>query len=168
MQATNRPARYSGTATARSSEGMVQAIAGAASASSPAKRGLTYQRGWSKARMKLARYSASGSTHRKGTLEMFCVMWLVTASSITEPMAESASQRIWIEAGGGAVAVSRAVCGSAPLHEAQAVAAQSNAKPANSNDHPQPSCGTSNAGSKSSGKPSSASSEAKFDSANSR
>ena len=53
--------------------------------------GRTYQRGWSKARMKVTRYSASGSTHRNGTLEMFCVMWLVTASSITEPIAESAS-----------------------------------------------------------------------------
>ena len=41
--------------------------------------------------MKVTRYSASGSTQRKGTLAMFCVMWLVTASSITEPMAASAN-----------------------------------------------------------------------------
>jgi len=32
-----------------------------------------------------------GSTHRNGTLATFWVMWLVTASSITEPIAASAS-----------------------------------------------------------------------------
>ena len=41
--------------------------------------------------MKVSRYSASGITHRKGTLAMFWVTWLVTASSIIDPMADSAS-----------------------------------------------------------------------------
>src|SRR5687768_14341880 len=95
MHETNNPTRYNGAATRRSSDGMYQAIAGSSSGSSARYTGRTYQRGWSKARMKLTRYSASGSTHRKGTLEMFCVMWLVTASSITEPIADSASHCSW-------------------------------------------------------------------------
>ena len=61
-----------------------------------------YQRGWSNARMKLTRYSASGSTHRNGTLAMFCVTWLVTASSITEPIAESDEPLQLRSAGDGA------------------------------------------------------------------
>src|SRR5688572_31814073 len=70
--------------------------------------------------MKLTRYSASGSTHRKGTLEMFCVMWLVTASSITEPIAESASQSScsFVET---AEAARRSVFTSKPFMESQAV-----------------------------------------------
>ncbi len=45
----------------------------------------------SNASTKVSRYSDSGSTQRKGTDAMFCVMWLVDASSITEPSAEKAS-----------------------------------------------------------------------------
>src|SRR5260370_40451625 len=107
----------------------------------------------------------SGTANRKGTLAMFCVMWLVTASSITEPIAESASQCIWVLSESLSslreVNFSRA---SNPFMESHAVPAQSSAKAANRNDHAQPRLVRSNAGSNSSGKPRSASSEAKFDS----
>jgi hypothetical protein len=46
----------------------------------------------SNASTKVSRYSVSGTTHRNGTLAMFCVMWLVDASSISEPSAASTSQ----------------------------------------------------------------------------
>ena len=129
--------------------------------------GRTYQRGWSNARMKLIRYSASGSTQRNGTLEMFCVMWLVTASSITEPMAESSSHCSWDFPGTGEPAIT--LCStSTPFIDSHAVAAHSTANPANRNDQPQPSVVRSNAGSNSTGKPSNASSEAKLESANRR
>src|SRR3990167_5332370 len=119
--------------------------------------------------MKLARYSASGSTHRNGTLAMFCVMWLVTASSITEPIAESASHHSWTARAGAAAAASRVPsCAGAPLREDAAVAPQSTTSTAYSADQPQPSCLRSKNGSNRSGKPISASSEAKLESANKR
>src|SRR6185503_1235878 len=100
---------------------------------------------------------------------MFCVMWFVTASSITEPIAESASHCscTFVE-GFSLFFVSWTDSGEEPFIETHAVPAQSSAKAAKSADQPQPSCVRSNAGSNSSGKPSSASSEAKFESAKSR
>jgi hypothetical protein len=47
-----------------------------------------------------------------GTLAMFCVTWLVIASSITEPIADSASQSNWRPAVGATGAVP-ACCASA-------------------------------------------------------
>src|ERR1035441_3528398 len=43
-----------------------------------------YQRSLSKQRMKLNRYKLSGSTQRNGIAAIFCVRWLVTASSRAE------------------------------------------------------------------------------------
>ena len=45
----------------------------------------------SKTRMNDSRYSTSGTIHRNGTEATFCVMWLVHASSISEPSADSAN-----------------------------------------------------------------------------
>ncbi len=104
MQATNRPAKNSGTATFRSSDGICQAITGTAATSSATYSQRLYQRGWSKHRMKVTRYSDSGSTQRNGTLAMFCVTWLVTASSITEPIADRPSHMSWVLNVGAAAA----------------------------------------------------------------
>ncbi len=60
-----------------------------------------YQRSLSKHSTKLNRYSTSGSSHRKGIAAMFCVMWLVTASSSHEPVADSSSHSAWRCQGGG-------------------------------------------------------------------
>src|SRR4051812_45924132 len=117
--------------------------------------------------MKVTRYSASGSTQRKGTLAMFWVMWLVTASSITEPMADSASQRSWIEVVGLVVGSEWISCRE-PFPDMNATTAQSTTNPAYRNDQAQPSALRSNAGSNSSGKPISASSEAKLERAKRR
>jgi drug/metabolite transporter (DMT)-like permease len=52
----------------------------------------------------------------KGTLAMFCVTWLLTASSITEPMPESDSQSSCVtSAGGGAVEAGVDAASVAPL-----------------------------------------------------
>src|SRR6185295_10750951 len=59
----------------------------------------------SKTRMKESRYSTSGTIHTKGTEATFCVIWLVTASSISEPRADSVSQSRYSEALGGESAV---------------------------------------------------------------
>ena len=107
---------------------------------------------------------------------MFCVTWLVTASSITEPIADSASQVSCVRAAGGATAAcarpsagtgSPSVAAAARI-DAHPVAAQTPANTTYSADQPQPSCARSNHGSSRIGKPSSASSDAKLDSANSR
>ena len=135
--------------------------------SAPMNTGRTYQRGWSNARMKLTRYSARGSTQRNGTLEMFCVMWLVTASSITDPMADRRSHCSCDLPGTGELATTLRST-STPFIDSHAVMPQSSANPANRNDQPQPSAVKSNAGSNSTGKPSSASSDARLESANSR
>src|SRR6185503_4293264 len=99
---------------------------------------------------------------------MFCVMWLVTASSITEPIAESASHCSWADVEGLSLFAEETFSSATPFIDIHAVPAQRKAKPTNRNDQPQPSWPRSSAGSNSSGKPSSASSEAKFDRANRR
>ncbi len=73
-----------------------------------------------------------------GTLATFWVMWLVTASSITEPIAESASHSSWSLSGTGA-ACSFTTWASWPFMDIQALAAQRSAKPAKRTDQPQPS-----------------------------
>jgi hypothetical protein len=118
--------------------------------------------------MKVTRYSASGTTQRKGTLAMFWVMWLVTARSITEPIADKASHRSCLVAVGFEAAWESWIAGAAPLADISATTPHSTAKPANRNDQPQPRTFRSNAGSNSTGKPSSASRDAKLESANRR
>ena len=77
----------------------------------------------------MIRYSASGSTHRNGTLAMFWVMWLVTASSITEPIAESASQCSCVAASAVALPSFPRVCPGCrcPSWTAKPIAAHSTA-----------------------------------------
>ena len=107
---------------------------------------------------------------------MFCVTWLVTASSITEPIADSASQVSCVRTAGGAAAPGAAAlaCTGSPAvaaaarSDAQPVAAHTPTNTTYSADQPQPRAARSNHGSSRTGKPSSASSDAKFDSANSR
>jgi hypothetical protein len=55
MHAANRPTRKIGAAMPRSSDGISQAIAGTSTTSATMNAGRTYQRGWSKVRMKLTR-----------------------------------------------------------------------------------------------------------------
>jgi hypothetical protein len=83
--------------------------------------------------MKVSRYSVSGASHRSGTAATFCVMWLVTASSSTEPVAESASQSAIRDALTG----SAFACASSMRIRGvrQATPAQSSAKSAKSHDH---------------------------------
>src|SRR5258706_7593063 len=59
--------------------------------------------------MKDSRYNTSGTIQTKGTEATFCVMWLVTASSISEPKAESASQRRYSESLGALVSFSEGI-----------------------------------------------------------
>src|ERR671913_1357967 len=94
-------------------------------------------------------------------------MWLVTARSITEPMADRNSHCSWDLPGTGEPATTFRST-STPFIDSHAVTAHSTANPANRNDQPQPSVVRSNAGSNSTGKPSSASSDAKLESANNR
>src|SRR5438874_1370203 len=95
-------------------------------------------------------------------------MWLVTASSITEPIAESASHcSCGFRRSFPLLSAATFSCEN-PFIDSHAVPAHSSAKPAKRNDQPQPRLFRSKAGSKSSGKPSSASSEAKLERANSR
>src|SRR5258706_4027846 len=90
--------------------------------------------------MKVMRYTASGITQRSGIEEMFCVRWLETASKVTDPIAESASQSaIWRPRGRGSSAVA-AICppatvsaGSARLFHASA--AQHATQSAEPDDH---------------------------------
>src|SRR3954463_3028465 len=84
-------------------------------------------------------------------------------------MAESVSQRSCSPSASGA----GLACGAEPfvasvVADMSATLAQRSANPAYRNDQPQPSCFKSNAGSKKSGKPSSASNDAKLESANRR
>jgi hypothetical protein len=62
-----------------------------ATTSSHAQTGRRYQRGWSNATMNVSRYSASGSTHSKGTGAISCVIVLVVASSSAAAHAGSAT-----------------------------------------------------------------------------
>src|SRR5258706_15816434 len=133
MQATNSPTKYNGAARYRSSDGIFHAIRGSSTSSADMKNGRTYQRGWSKQRMKESRYSDSGSTQRNGTLEMFCVTGLVTASSMIEPIAGSASHRNCVATEGApasSTAAAAAVRGlsslPAALADIQPVAAHTN------------------------------------------
>src|SRR5689334_11173104 len=97
------------------------------------------KRGWyqllpSKAMMNVARYSVSGTSHRSGTEATFWVMWLVTASSSTEPMAESASHQAKSARATGA---SSAAVGATLLARGvrQATTAHRNANASKSHDH---------------------------------
>src|SRR2546427_7387052 len=90
-----------------------------------------YQPRPSKVRMKLSRYSVRGASQSSGTDATFCVRWLVTASSSTEPVAASDSQRRY----GGFVAALSSRSGSTRDGSVrQASAAQEAAKPVNSQD----------------------------------
>jgi len=77
------------------------------------------------------RYSDSGTTHMNGTLAMFWVTWLLTASNITEPMPDNASHSNGVPSvGGGAAVVLPPVACSSPARaasrtEARPVAAHS-------------------------------------------
>ena len=79
--------------------------------------------------MKVSRYNASGSTQRNGTLEMFCVTWLLTASSITEASAARPIHASWTApvSGAAAGAFPSPAAGSATIAriERQAVAPHS-------------------------------------------
>src|SRR5688572_7802230 len=87
----------------------------------------------SKVMMKLARYSVSGASHSSGTAATFCVRWLVTASSSTEPVADSASHRVTVDLSNLNDASSLATSGSL-RGVRHATIAHSSAKAANSQD----------------------------------
>jgi hypothetical protein len=86
----------------------------------------------------VSRYSDSGSTHRNGTEAMFCVMWLVEASSITDPSTENAShsstsvrrgRSTAADAGAAAAASVAMTCGAPgcrPAFQAEAAQASTN------------------------------------------
>src|SRR5881396_2302141 len=80
-----------------------QAMAPSHSSSSHHSHSGRYQPRPSKVRMKLSRYSVRGASQSSGTDATFCVRWLVTASSSTDPVAASDSQRRY---GGFAAALS--------------------------------------------------------------
>src|SRR5471032_2255973 len=96
--------------------------------------------------MKVMRYNARGNTHRNGTLEMFCVTWLLTARSITEASAARLSQvscTVQERACPALLAAAGAMgCATIARIERQAVDAQSATSTANRADHVQPSCGS--------------------------
>src|SRR5438270_3160233 len=48
-----------------------------------------YQRELSKHKIKVSRYTISGSTHKNGTAATFCVNWFVVESSNIDPPAAS-------------------------------------------------------------------------------
>src|SRR3989338_2640310 len=62
-------------------------------ASRALKSGREYQRGPENAATNESRYAARGATHRNGMTATSCVSWLVTASSRTEAVALSATQK---------------------------------------------------------------------------
>src|SRR6266513_49332 len=70
-----------------------QAMAPSHSSSSHHSHSGRYQPRPPKVRMKLSRYSVRGASHSSGTDATFCVRWLVTESSSTDPLAASDSQR---------------------------------------------------------------------------
>src|SRR4030095_11787959 len=78
----------------------------------------------------------SGTTHSSGTDATFCVMWLLTASSMTDPVAASAHHRSWRASVGRASSTATdCVCADAtptPLrldHAATAASATNSAYP---------------------------------------
>ena len=85
--------------------------------------------------MKLSRYSASGITHRNGTLATSIAIWLVSASSIVEAHAPRAihSARTPAVGGGGAGSAGAAAAADAsgPRSTRSAIVPHSAAKPAN-------------------------------------
>ena len=190
MHTKNRPRAYTGVTCLRASESDSQAISGRLMPASGRTSPRRYQRGWSKLMMKVTRYSASGNTHSKGAEEMFCVRCEVTPSSMAEPTADSRVQvRGPPAVCGSAWADVCAAAGAAPSAEAepdaggeapaaagevlkrqvrQASAAHSSANTTNSADQAQLTWRLPIMGSIRKGKPSSASKDAKFDSANSR
>src|SRR6267143_133857 len=90
-----------------------------------------YQPRPSKVRMKLSRYSVRGASHSSGTDATFCVKWLVTASSSTDPVAASDSQRKY---GCFAASLSSNSLSTAEGGVSQASAAHKAAKPVKSQD----------------------------------
>src|SRR5216117_2483113 len=108
-----------------------QAMAPSHSSSSHHSHSGRYQPRPSKVRMKLSRYSVRGASQSSGTDATFCVRWLVTASSSTEPVAASDSQRRY---GGFVAALSSRSVSTAEGGVSQASAAQEAAKPVNSQD----------------------------------
>src|SRR5439155_21345213 len=96
------------------------------------------KRGWyhpfpSKAMMKVARYRLSGTSQRSGTDATFCVKWLVTASSSTDPVAESPSHQAYSAFATGAAASISLTAAARGVR--QATAAHSSANAAKSHDH---------------------------------
>src|SRR3954471_20334971 len=83
--------------------------------------------------MNVARYSVSGTSQRSGTEATFCVRWLVTARSITEPVAESASHHAKSRFATGAAWLAAATVATRGVREASA--AQRSAKAPKSHDH---------------------------------
>ena len=83
--------------------------------------------------MKVARYSVSGTSQRSGTEATFCVRWLVTASSITDPVAESASHHTKSRLATGAASLAAASAAARGVRHASA--AQRSAKAPKSQDH---------------------------------
>jgi hypothetical protein len=76
----------------------------------------------------------SGASQSSGTAATFCVRWLVTASSSTEPVAESASQRAQGLLSSPEAASSTAGAAVASLGVSHATPAHSSAKAAKSHD----------------------------------
>ena len=63
--------------------------------------------------MKLSRYKHSGNTHRNGIGAMFCVRWLVIASSNAEGQAASTIHSMRSLMDGAGPAAARGVCSAA-------------------------------------------------------
>ncbi len=98
MQQTNRPVqnnRICQTTVSLISMGNMHSttITGTMPASSGRYSSRRYQRPPSKHRIKLSRYSASGSTHSRGMGAMSSVRWLVMDISSTVGRAANATQR---------------------------------------------------------------------------
>jgi len=90
----------------------------------------------SKARMNVRRYRVSGASHSSGMAATFCVRWLVTASSTTEPVVESASQCSTSPQRGGGAAGAAATAPGAGAALRRASKAQASANTPNSHDQP--------------------------------
>ena len=104
MQARNSPTQNTPTwicsSCAREGSASVHAITPSAAVSIARITSRLYQPLPSKQRMNVSRYSVSGTIHSSGTDATLVVMWLLTASSRTEPVAASAHHRIWRASGG--------------------------------------------------------------------
>src|SRR5580698_7810195 len=85
--ALQNTARATGSSEISARPEMAKAIPGSETVARPVKSQRSYQRSLSKHRMKLSRYRLRGSTHKNGMAAMFCVRWLVTASSRADAQA---------------------------------------------------------------------------------